>query len=107
MILADDRDPVLGAVIGQHPAGLGDRPSRPSGCSDPPVLTRIAVAAEAAAASTHFLWFSTALFRSSAVGVAQVSLAVDHDQDAGDLLIVGPLLEVLQVGRILALSLKN
>ena len=38
---------------------------------------------------------------------AQVALAVDHDQDAGDADVVGALLQVLEVGRVVGLVLEE
>jgi len=41
------------------------------------------------------------------VGGAQIALGVDHDQDAGDPVVVGPLLEILQIGGVPGLILEE
>ena len=41
------------------------------------------------------------------LGGAHVSLAVDHDQDAGHADVIGALLEILEVGRVVGLVLEK
>ncbi len=71
------------------------------------MFTRIAWQPSAAAASTHFLWFSTAFIALVLVRAGEVALAVDHDQHAGHALVVGPLLQLFQVLLVLGLVLEE
>ncbi len=106
MVLADDRDLVGRAIIGKLAAGLGD-------------LVHVGRAVMVARVDANgmtpqhcrgvdpFLVVFDCLVASFLLGVAQVSLIVDHDEHARDPLVDGPFLQVFQVLGVLGFVLEK
>ena len=106
VVLADHADLVLGAVLGEGRAGLGHG----ADVGRAVVLAGVdpdRVAAQRRGGVNPFLVVLHGLVAIGLVRRAHVTLAVDHDQHAGHAVIVGPGLQILQVGRVVGLVLEE